>query len=118
MWPARPHRDEGILPPPASPPSGRYCGEERGRGRARRSPTPPGSAPATEWSLVVSEGFLPGHVGKDGGQTFGKHAFLPEPGGPMSRILWEPAAAISRALLAAACPITSAKSGVPGSCPG
>ena len=36
---------------------------------------------------------------------------LPEPGEPMSRMLWPPAAAISRALLTFSCPLTSAKSG-------
>ena len=34
---------------------------------------------------------------------------FPEPGGPISKILWEPAAAISIALLATCCPITSEK---------
>ena len=38
---------------------------------------------------------------------------LPEPGGPMKITLCPPAAAISSARLAAACPLTSAKSGMP-----
>ena len=39
---------------------------------------------------------------------------LPEPGGPTIKMLWLPAAAISRARFTGACPFTWAKSG-PGS---
>ena len=37
---------------------------------------------------------------------------LPVPGGPQNKILWFPAAAISKALLAFCCPLTSFKSSV------
>ena len=37
---------------------------------------------------------------------------LPEPGGPMNRMLWPPAAAISKARLAPSCPLTSFRSAV------
>ncbi len=38
---------------------------------------------------------------------------LPEPGGPISIILWDPATATSTALLRFDCPLTSLKSGAP-----
>ncbi len=87
----------------------RYDGA-RGRGRARSSPVPPGSVPAMEWILVASSASSGLMSGRMEGSRLAS-MLLPDPGGPISSRLWEPAAAISMARRAPACPITSRRSG-------
>ena len=96
------------VPPPPSPTGVTvWCGARKGR--VLISP-PPCSIPEMECILVVSiisSKVMSGNI--DGTRL--ASILLPEPGGPMSRILCPPAAAISSARFTSSCPLTCAKSG-------
>jgi len=70
---------------------------------------PFGILPAIEYTFDVSSFSSKVISGKIVGNLFAS-IDLPEPGGPISRQLCPPAAAISSALLAWSCPLTSLKS--------
>ena len=65
------------------------------------------NTPATEWILVVSIASVRDNGGSMEGILEASMDF-PEPGGPISSMLWHPAAAISIAFFAVSCPFTSA----------
>ena len=81
--------------------------KRRHRTRAR---VPGGSRPATEWIRVTSSASARVSAGRIPGKRRASIVF-PVPGGPISRRLCEPAAAISSARRARSCPRTSARSG-------
>jgi hypothetical protein len=98
----------GIMPPPISPASEMvWCGERNGR--CVTSPCSASSTPATEWILVVSSASSKLSGARIDGSRLASMVF-PEPGGPIIRMLWPPAAATSSARLATCCPRTSLKS--------
>ncbi len=100
-----------MLPPPDSP-TGKSCGAVLGKGRWSNQARPSGKKPATEWILVVSDGFL-GRSFPGGWMGAVWRAWIcPRRGEPIINRLCPPAAAISSARLAPACPLTSAKSQV------
>ena len=80
------------------------------KGRSVRIGWSSGSVPATEWILVLSMASSKVRSGRMDGSRCASILF-PEPGGPMSSALWNPAAAISNARLANSWPMTSAISG-------
>ena len=67
------------------------------------------STPATEWIFVVSSASSNVSGARMEGRRLASMV-LPEPGGPIMRMLWEPAAATSSARLAVCWPRTSRKS--------
>ena len=84
-----------------------WCGARKGRARVS---SPRAIRPATEWTMEVSSS----SAAERGGRRPGRRAAIidfPAPGGPVSRRLWPPAAAISRARRAVSWPRTSRRSG-------
>ena len=101
----------GMMPPPISPASEIvWCGERNGR--TLTSPAAASSTPATLWILVVSSASSKVSGGRMP-ETRLASMVLPEPGGPIIRMLCPPAQAISSARLAVNCPRTSLKSAAP-----
>ena len=84
-----------------------WCGARNGRVVQSARPAP--SSPATLCTLVVSSASSSDIAGRMPGRRRASMV-LPDPGGPMSRMLCAPAAATSSARFAPACPRTSAKS--------
>ena len=76
-----------------------WCGARKGR--VRSSDEVAGSVPATECTLVVSIASSKVRGGRMPGKRFAS-IDLPVPGGPISKMLCPPAAAISIARLAIA----------------
>ncbi len=74
------------------------------------SARPGGRRPATEWIRVTSSASARVSAGRIPGKRRAS-IVLPVPGGPISKTLCEPAAAISSARRARSCPRTSARSG-------
>ena len=96
--------------PPTSPASEmEWCGARNGR--STRSPRSR-SRPATLWTVVASSASSRPSGGSRPG-SLRASMVLPLPGGPKRSRLWSPAAAISSARLAPACPATSRRSGEP-----
>ena len=89
-----------------------WCGARKG-GR-ETSGRPGGRIPATEWMRVTSSASSCSSGGRIPGRRRASIVF-PVPGGPASRRLWPPAAAISSARRARSWPRTSARSGSGGS---
>ena len=85
-----------------------WCGARKGR--SVTSDAPGSRRPATECTLVTS---IASSTVRGGNSPTRRRAsiVLPAPGGPSMRIEWRPAAAISSARRAEACPRTSAMSG-------
>ena len=84
-----------------------WCGLRNGRRSVRR---PSCRRPATLATMLTSRI----SAGSSGGSSPGRRAAsidLPAPGGPISRRLWLPAAAISSARLAVSWPLMSVSSG-------
>ena len=77
------------------------------------SARPGGRRPATEWIRVTSSASARVSAGRIPGKRRAS-IVLPVPGGPISKTLCEPAAAISSARRARSCPRTSARSGASG----
>ncbi len=101
----------GMLVPPTRPASEmEWCGARKGRS-ARRPRSR--SSPATLWTTVASSASSKPSAGRMPGSRRASMVF-PLPGGPKRSRLWPPAAAISRARLAASCPATSARSSAAG----
>jgi len=98
----------GDDPPPIRPASLTvWCGARKGR--TVHSDWPGARRPATLWIRVVSSASSSVIDGRMVGRRLASMVF-PAPGGPIMRMLWAPAAATSRARLAADWPRTSAKS--------
>ena len=101
----------GTEPPPESPAGETvWCGERKGLAVIRGLVL--SKSPATEWIFVVSIDSSKVMAGSIDGIRFASIDF-PEPGEPIIRTLWPPAAATSNAFFAADCPFTSAKSRLP-----
>ena len=101
----------GMIPPPISPASEIvWCGARNGR--VLTNPAAASSTPATLWILVVSSASS-NVSGGNTPETRLASMVLPEPGGPIIRMLCPPAQAISKARLAVNCPRTSLKSAAP-----
>ena len=86
------------------------CDGAPGTDAPRRACPPQGTRPATERILVMSID----SATVSGGRIPGSRRaiiVLPDPGGPINRRLWPPAAAISSARFANCCPRTSQRSG-------
>ena len=89
-----------------------WCGARNGG--SVRSGAPGAMRPATEWMVLTSNASSAESGGRRSGSRLASIVF-PAPGGPIRSRLWHPAAAISRARRATACPRTSARSPpVPG----
>ena len=84
-----------------------WCGLRNGRSRVR---APRSISPATDHTMEVSSSSCEVSGGNRPGRRWAI-IDLPDPGGPMNRMLWPPAAAISSARLALSWPLTSRRSG-------
>src|SRR5438094_4437884 len=110
LWASDTSPGRGITPPPISPASEMvWCGARNGRAPTR--PEGESSTPATLWILVVSSASSKVKGGRIEGMRLASMV-LPEPGGPIIKMLCPPAEATSSARLAVCCPRTSLKSTV------
>src|SRR6267143_1914830 len=101
--------ERGTAPPPPIRPAAEMLWWGARKGGSTSSPLPGGSRPTQEAMAVTSSD----SAGGSGGRMLGRaraSRVLPAPGGPINRMWWAPAAAISRARRAVAWPRTSARS--------
>ena len=108
LWARETSPGRGMLPPPMRPASEMvWCGERKGRcGRGRASRRGGRRRSGSSWSRALPRATAAARM--EGRRL--ASMVLPVPGGPMSRMLWPPAAATSSARLATCWPRTSAKS--------
>jgi hypothetical protein len=98
LWARLASPGRGIIPPPMRPAWEMVWWGAR-NGRRPTSPSSRDSVPATECTFVVSMASAKVMAGRMVGIRRAS-IVLPEPGGPIMRVLWPPAEATSRARLA------------------
>ena len=106
-------RGFGILPPPTNEtPDTVWCGALNGL--VEISGTSCFNIPAMLWIFVISSASSKLKSGNIVGSLLASIVF-PDPGDPINKQLWPPAAAISRARFMFSCPFTSEKSKISAS---